>query len=145
MARRLWGYEGLVNISVLAVNFYLLEFHSVQLCDWVLDRSWHIHNSGLVLRRWYTGIKPLNFAPEATPEWILLKKVPLVLITVEGISWISSKIGKPLNKYVREGVNVRVRVMRDQLQQCPEVIKVEVEDDEVEIIEVLSFQAREYR
>ncbi|CAN1340785.1 hypothetical protein LINPERPRIM_LOCUS38971 [Linum perenne] len=82
---------------------------------------------------------------EATPEWVLLKKVPPVLITVEGISWVSSKIGKPLNKYVREGVNVRVCVLRDQMKPCPEAVKVEVEENEVETIEVQSFQAREYK
>ncbi|CAN1272194.1 hypothetical protein LINPERPRIM_LOCUS14453 [Linum perenne] len=145
MARRLWGYEGPMLISVLSDNFYLLEFQSIELCDSVLERSWHIHNSGLVLRRWYNGIKPLCFSPAATPEWILLKNVLPVLIIVDGISWVSSKIGKPLNMFVRDGLNVKVCVLRNKAIPCPEIIKVEVEDDIVEDIEILSFQAREYK
>ncbi|CAN1314386.1 hypothetical protein LINPERPRIM_LOCUS29315, partial [Linum perenne] len=76
---------------------------------------------------------------------ILLKKVPPVLITVDGISWVSSKIGKPLNKFVRDGLNVKVCVMRNKTVPCPESIKVEVEDDIVEDIEVVNIQAREYK
>ncbi|CAN1294499.1 hypothetical protein LINPERPRIM_LOCUS22490 [Linum perenne] len=38
----------------------------------------------------------------------MLKNVPPVILTVEGISWISSKIGKPINKFFRDGMNVLV-------------------------------------
>ncbi|CAN1290124.1 hypothetical protein LINPERPRIM_LOCUS20573 [Linum perenne] len=105
----------------------------------------YIHKCGLFLRRSFNGIKPICYSPTTTPEWILLRNVSLVLITMEGISWVSIKIGKPLNKFVREGWNVRVCVLRDKSIPCPEVVKVEMEDDVIEIIEVLSFQARAYK
>ncbi|CAN1337802.1 hypothetical protein LINPERPRIM_LOCUS37761 [Linum perenne] len=74
----------------------------------------------------------------------MFKNVPPVLVTIEGISWVSSKIGKPLNKFVRNGLNVRVCLVRDGTKPCPEVVKVEVEDGVSETIDVMRFQAREY-
>ncbi|CAN1272196.1 hypothetical protein LINPERPRIM_LOCUS14453 [Linum perenne] len=47
--------------------------------------------------------------------------------------------------FVRDGLNVKVCVLRNKAIPCPEIIKVEVEDDIVEDIEILSFQAREYK
>ncbi|CAN1215398.1 hypothetical protein LINPERPRIM_LOCUS201 [Linum perenne] len=145
VARRLWGYEGPVLISLLSENFFLVEFNSIQLCEWVLDRSWHIHNSGLILRRWHRGIQPVRFTPANTPEWVMFKNVPPELITVDGISWVSSKVGKPLNKYVRDGVSIRVCLLREKSIPCPEMVRVELDDGIIESIEVQRFQAREYK
>ncbi|CAN1302100.1 hypothetical protein LINPERPRIM_LOCUS25281 [Linum perenne] len=146
IARRLWGYEGLVPISVLSENFYHIEFNLIQLCNWVLERAWHIHNSGLILRRWSKGISPVCFSPKETPEWIMYKKVPPVMLTNEGISWLSSKIGKPLNKFVREGTYVRVCLLRDMAVPCPASINIELEEGgDVIFIDIVSFQARDYK
>ncbi|CAN1341924.1 hypothetical protein LINPERPRIM_LOCUS39322 [Linum perenne] len=75
----------------------------------------------------------------------MFKNVPPELITVDGISWVSSKVGKPLNKYVRDGVSIRVCLLRDKAIPCPEVVKVELDDGIIETIEVQRFQAREYK
>ncbi|CAN1289536.1 hypothetical protein LINPERPRIM_LOCUS20322, partial [Linum perenne] len=118
---------------------------SIQLCEWVLARSWHIHNSWLILRRWTKGISLVSFSPKATPKWIMFKKVPPVILNNEGISWIASKIGKPINKFVRDETNVRVCLLRDRSTLCPESINVELEDDDMACIKILRFHAREYR
>ncbi|CAN1337125.1 hypothetical protein LINPERPRIM_LOCUS38106 [Linum perenne] len=144
VANRLWGYEGPVIISVIADGFFLIEFHSESLCDWVLGRSWHIHNTALVMRQWQKGIAPMVFSPTATPEWITFRKVPPAMIDLEGISWLSSRIGKPMKKFVREGIDVKVCLLRDRTTPCPRVLKVELEDGEVCDIEVVQMQAREY-
>ncbi|CAN1215402.1 hypothetical protein LINPERPRIM_LOCUS205 [Linum perenne] len=75
----------------------------------------------------------------------MLKKVPPVLVTSDGISWVSSKIGKPINKFVRDGLNVKVCLLRDGSKPCPEEVKVEVDNGLIEVIEVQRFQAREYK
>ncbi|CAN1317569.1 hypothetical protein LINPERPRIM_LOCUS30480 [Linum perenne] len=75
----------------------------------------------------------------------MFKNVPPELITVDGISWVSSKVGKPLNKYVRDGVSIRVCLLRDKSIQCPEMVRVELDDGIIESVEVQRFQAREYK
>ncbi|CAN1337124.1 hypothetical protein LINPERPRIM_LOCUS38106 [Linum perenne] len=90
------------------------------------------------------GIAPMVFSPTATPEWITFRKVPPAMIDLEGISWLSSRIGKPMKKFVREGIDVKVCLLRDRTTPCPRVLKVELEDGEVCDIEVVQMQAREY-
>ncbi|CAN1317957.1 hypothetical protein LINPERPRIM_LOCUS30624 [Linum perenne] len=145
MARHLWGYEGQVFVTALAENFFLIEFQSEKLCNWVLERSWHIHNSGMIMRRWEKGIKPVDFSPKATPKWIEFRRVPPELYTVNGISWISSKIGKPLTKFVRDGATIKVCVLRDRAISCPEVLKIELSETESFSIEIVQHKPREYR
>ncbi|CAN1339069.1 hypothetical protein LINPERPRIM_LOCUS38315, partial [Linum perenne] len=64
---RLWGYDGKVVIFVLSIGFFLVELPTVSLSEWVLARSWHIHHSAMVLRRWDQGIAPLDFTPKEIP------------------------------------------------------------------------------
>ncbi|CAN1215985.1 hypothetical protein LINPERPRIM_LOCUS460 [Linum perenne] len=87
MINRLWGYEGEVVFLELSEGLFLFEFNSESLCNWVLARSWHIHHSTMVLRRWAQGISPIDFSPKEIPVWIVMKKVPPIFINPEGISW----------------------------------------------------------
>ncbi|CAN1331520.1 hypothetical protein LINPERPRIM_LOCUS35367 [Linum perenne] len=95
-------------ISKLSDRFHLVEFHYVQLCEWVLGRSWRIHNTSMIMRRWKRGIQPLDMYGKHVPEWITFKNCPPAMISVNGISWILSMIGTPLKKFVREGLDIRV-------------------------------------
>ncbi|CAN1336535.1 hypothetical protein LINPERPRIM_LOCUS37188 [Linum perenne] len=144
VANRLWGYEGPVVLSQISEGFFLIEFNSERLCDWVLGRSWHIHNTALVLRQWQKDISPLVFSPAASPEWITFKKVPPALIDLEGVSWLSSKIGKPMKKFVREGLDVKVCVIRNQTVPCPGELKIELDDGSTCAIGIVQMKAREY-
>ncbi|CAN1215483.1 hypothetical protein LINPERPRIM_LOCUS243 [Linum perenne] len=144
IANRLWGYEGGVIISNLVVNFFLGEFNSVKLCDWVLNRFWHVHNTGMIMRRWARGIKPVVITDGHSPEWITFQKVPPTAVTIEGISWLSSLIGKPLRKYVREGLDIKVCIVRDRVVPCHESVSV-IDDDEEHVIQVIQAKARDYR
>ncbi|CAN1316289.1 hypothetical protein LINPERPRIM_LOCUS30017, partial [Linum perenne] len=144
VANRLWGYERGVLISALQANFYLVEFNHVKLYDWVLSRSWHIHNTRMIMRRWARGIKPVEISDGHAPEWITFQKVPPVVITIEGISWLSSWIGKPMRKFVREGLDIKVCIIIDKAIPCPESISVFDEEDE-HVIPVIQAKARDYR
>ncbi|CAN1298893.1 hypothetical protein LINPERPRIM_LOCUS23987 [Linum perenne] len=141
---RLWGYEGQVIISTLQDNFYLIEFKSVWLCDWVLSRSWHIHNKSMLMRRWESGIQPMVFSESQTPEWIIFKNVPPDVISVEGVSWLCSLIGKPVKKFIREGLDVKVCILRDKACVCPKTLSLEVENGEIVNVGVSQMIAREY-
>ncbi|CAN1272160.1 hypothetical protein LINPERPRIM_LOCUS14441 [Linum perenne] len=94
----------------------------------------------MILRKWEKEIRPVDFSPRATPEWIEFQGVPPEVISNEGVSWLASKIGKPLNKFVRDGVNIRVCLLRDRAIPCPEKLVIE-ERYEVKIVQP---RAREY-
>ncbi|CAN1338318.1 hypothetical protein LINPERPRIM_LOCUS38013 [Linum perenne] len=128
----------------MAPNFYLLEFASEKLCSWVLGRSWHIHNTAMILRKWERGIRPVDFTSAATPVWIEFQGVPPEAITNEGVSWLASKIGKPLNKFVRDGVNIRVCVLRDRAIPCPEKLVIKISKTDRFEVMVVQPKAREY-
>ncbi|CAN1261828.1 hypothetical protein LINPERPRIM_LOCUS11023, partial [Linum perenne] len=90
------------------------------------------------------GIKSLDFSAKSTPKWITLRKVPPDVISVEGISWISSMLGKPIKRFVRDGLDVKVCILRDKTVPCPEGIGLELEEGEICPMEVEQVKAREY-
>ncbi|CAN1323508.1 hypothetical protein LINPERPRIM_LOCUS32762 [Linum perenne] len=143
VANRIWGYEGEVIISKLDDGFFLLEFASEALANWVLKRSWHIHNSIMILRKWEKNIKKVELAPESLPVWVVFKKVPPALMTDEGISWISSNLGDPVNRFVRTGLDVKVCLLRKLGAREVEEVSVTLEGEEI-FIAVEFLQARVY-
>ncbi|CAN1261887.1 hypothetical protein LINPERPRIM_LOCUS11044 [Linum perenne] len=96
------------------------------------------------MRRWERGIQPLEIAENQCPEWIIFKNVPPDVISIEGVSWLCSLIGKPLRKFIREGLNVKACIIRDKAIPCPEKLSIEMEDDEIVSIEVVQVKPREY-
>ncbi|CAN1217608.1 hypothetical protein LINPERPRIM_LOCUS1068 [Linum perenne] len=43
----------------------------------------------------------------------MLKKVPPTLITPQGVSSMASQVGQPIKKYIRDGMDVKVCVIKD--------------------------------
>ncbi|CAN1261724.1 hypothetical protein LINPERPRIM_LOCUS10964 [Linum perenne] len=39
---------------------------------------------------------------------------------MDGISWIASHVGKPLNHFVRDGLDIKVCLLRDRAIPCLE-------------------------
>ncbi|CAN1314946.1 hypothetical protein LINPERPRIM_LOCUS29525, partial [Linum perenne] len=75
---------------------------------------------------------------------ITLQKVPPAAVTIEGISWLSSLIGKPLRKFVREGLDIKVCIIRDRAIPCPDTVKL-IDVDEEHVIQVVQAKARDYK
>ncbi|CAN1323838.1 hypothetical protein LINPERPRIM_LOCUS32868, partial [Linum perenne] len=44
---------------------------------------------------------------------LTLKGVPPSLVTPEGVSWLASQVGTHINKFVRDGLDVKVCVIKD--------------------------------
>ncbi|CAN1339536.1 hypothetical protein LINPERPRIM_LOCUS38527 [Linum perenne] len=99
----------------------------------------------MLLRRWEKGIQPLDLLAKNSLEWITLKNVPPAAISIKGISWIYSLLGKPWKKFVREGLDVNVCVLRDRAVVCPEIVMIELDDGEMCRVEVVQAKAREYK
>ncbi|CAN1337280.1 hypothetical protein LINPERPRIM_LOCUS37528 [Linum perenne] len=144
MVNRLWGYEGSVQVSTISDGVFLIEPKSMELSNWILSRSWHIHHSALLIRRWKKGIEPVVVAPEDKPVWLTLKKVPPQLISNEGIGWIASQIGKPASKFVREGLYVKVCVLMGQRSASSEALQFHMGEEGLINIEVVYPVVRTY-
>ncbi|CAN1249687.1 hypothetical protein LINPERPRIM_LOCUS7211 [Linum perenne] len=112
-ANWLWGYEGPVEVSLISAGFFLFEFASEELRDWVLKRSWHVHKATMVIRKWHSWIRSIDFANELRPVWIEFSGVPPELLYPNGVSWLASQLGKPINGFVRQGFTVKVCVLRE--------------------------------
>ncbi|CAN1316552.1 hypothetical protein LINPERPRIM_LOCUS30107 [Linum perenne] len=98
----------------------------------------------MVLRRWFRGIAPLAFSPAEIPTWVVLKKVPPVLVTPEGISWLASQVGRPINKSVRDGLDFKVCVVKDASIEPRDEIVVDLGDGECAVIQIEVSSIRTY-
>ncbi|CAN1341465.1 ATPase 5, plasma membrane-type [Linum perenne] len=75
---------------------------------------------------------------------LLENKVPPILINIEGISWLASQIGRPITKFVRDGLDIKVCVVKDVSEEMKTAIVVDVEEDEYAVIELEVPQLRTY-
>ncbi|CAN1791660.1 hypothetical protein LINPERHAP1_LOCUS19411 [Linum perenne] len=142
---RLWGFEGEVIISLLPNDLFLVELPSVKLCELILARSWHIHYSSMILRRWESGIKPIDTSPKELPIWLIFKGVPPALVTHEGVSWLASQVGTPFNKFIRDGLDVKVCGVKDVSVEVPASLMVVLEGGEQSSISVECREPRTYK
>ncbi|CAN1291327.1 hypothetical protein LINPERPRIM_LOCUS21104 [Linum perenne] len=77
LANRLWDYDDFVSVSELTKDTFLIEFPTASICDWVLNRLWHVHHLPLFLRRWSLNVEPIVLPPSEIPTWIQLIRVPV--------------------------------------------------------------------
>ncbi|CAN1301042.1 hypothetical protein LINPERPRIM_LOCUS24786 [Linum perenne] len=142
MLNRLWGFDGEVVISAIPEGLFLVELPTIRLCEWVLARSWHIHHSSMILRRWSSGIKPVDTSPKELLVWLTFKAVPPAILTHEGISWLASQVGTPINKSVRDGLDIKVCVVKDVMKEIPSSLTVVLEGGEQSCISIESREPR---
>ncbi|CAN1338192.1 hypothetical protein LINPERPRIM_LOCUS37955 [Linum perenne] len=126
LANRLWDYDGYVSVSELSKDTFLIEFPTVSVCDWVLNRLWHVHHLPLFLKRWSLHIEPIILHPSEIPVWIQLTGVPVLLCTHLGIGHLASLVGKPISKFVRNGIDVKVCVLMSSVDERPDTLKVTI-------------------
>ncbi|CAN1320464.1 hypothetical protein LINPERPRIM_LOCUS31702 [Linum perenne] len=99
----------------------------------------------MFLRRRPKDIHPIDLSPKATPEWTTFKTVPPTMIMVDGIRLIASHVGKPLNQFVRGGLDIKLCLLRDRAITCPEKVELELHDGELVSIQVVQMKAQEYK
>ncbi|CAN1338624.1 hypothetical protein LINPERPRIM_LOCUS38139 [Linum perenne] len=90
------------------------------------------------------GIKPIVSSPREIPAWVTFKKVPPVLVTSEGVGWLASQIGQPINKFVRDGLDVKVCVIRNPSEQVTSSLSVVLAGGEQRDIEIVLAEPRVY-
>ncbi|CAN1223163.1 hypothetical protein LINPERPRIM_LOCUS2009 [Linum perenne] len=74
-----------------------------------------------------------------------MKKVPPVLVNTEGVSWLASQIGRTINKFVRDGLDVKVCIVNDVTEDTPNKIVVDVCEEKVAEIVIEVPQTRTYK
>ncbi|KAK8704354.1 hypothetical protein V6N13_047981 [Hibiscus sabdariffa] len=85
---------GLVALVHICLFF---SFTNASTRVWVLESGpWHIQHKPLVLWRWESNLKRLDFDLGRMLVWVQLFYVPLELYTKVGLSYIASVIGIPL-------------------------------------------------
>ncbi|CAN1762255.1 hypothetical protein LINPERHAP1_LOCUS8283 [Linum perenne] len=95
--------------------------------------------------KWRLGIEPLDLSPKAKPTWITFCKVPPTLLREEGVSWLASQYGKPIHKHVREGLNVKVCILRGERSNQNRELKIHLGKGEMVTIAVEFPSARGFR
>ncbi|CAN1120856.1 hypothetical protein LINPERPRIM_LOCUS980 [Linum perenne] len=79
-----------------------------------------------------------------TPECIMLLKVPPPLITLDEISWVTSQLGKPIDGFVRKGLDVKVCLLRGE-SNMPKEVSIIMGDSRTIALKVSYPQTRTYK
>ncbi|CAN1289354.1 hypothetical protein LINPERPRIM_LOCUS20219, partial [Linum perenne] len=69
-------------------------------------------------------VKPIDTSPKELPVWVTFKDVPPALVTHEGISWLATQIGTPINKFIRDGLDIKVCVVKNVEDEVPQSLTV---------------------
>ncbi|CAN1350271.1 hypothetical protein LINPERPRIM_LOCUS42106 [Linum perenne] len=91
-----------------------------------------------------SDIEPIDFSADKKPVWIEMQGVPPELIYPEGISWLATQYGKPLSKFVRDGLKVSVCVLRGDKDIERPVLFVDIGNEEFAEVNVMILAARQY-
>ncbi|KAF2300612.1 hypothetical protein GH714_014496 [Hevea brasiliensis] len=97
MANGLWGKEGRIEVTKTENELYIFKFPNERTRDFVLESGpWYMANNPLVMRRWQPKMKLLELDKSKIPVWIKLMGIPMEYMTMQGLSYIASAVGKPL-------------------------------------------------
>ncbi|CAN1338335.1 hypothetical protein LINPERPRIM_LOCUS38017 [Linum perenne] len=98
----------------------------------------------MILRHWAPQITPIDFTPKEVPTWIVLKAVSPALVTPKGISWLASQVGQPVNKLIRDGLDVKVCVIKKVYEEVKTRLEVVLAGGEQCSIDVEYPEPRSY-
>ncbi|GJS91495.1 sodium/hydrogen exchanger 6 [Tanacetum coccineum] len=90
-----WAKYGLKRIMVNAKGFFFFKFDSRTSLDAVLEEGpWMICNSLIILKKWSVNTSLKKEEMSRIPIWVKLHDVPIQVFKEDGISLISSYLGK---------------------------------------------------
>ncbi|KAJ4821819.1 hypothetical protein Tsubulata_023929 [Turnera subulata] len=96
MAMKLWGRQGPVSVMNYTEGLSLIQFSDEPSLSRALHGGpWHIGGIPFLLRKWEAGIQSVDFSTSLIPVWVQLRRVPFELLTTDGLSYLTSAIGKP--------------------------------------------------
>ncbi|GJV77364.1 zinc knuckle CX2CX4HX4C containing protein [Tanacetum coccineum] len=107
-ARNNWAKHGLKRIMMNSKGFFFFKFDSRAGLKAVLEGGpWLIRKSQIILKKWSLDTRLLKEELTRIPIWVKLHDVPIQVFEEDGISLISTFIGKPvmLDSYTRSMCN----------------------------------------
>ncbi|GJY81936.1 RNA-directed DNA polymerase, eukaryota, reverse transcriptase zinc-binding domain protein [Tanacetum coccineum] len=95
--RRMWSRHGFKDIVDYNNRIYFMKFHYEAGIDFIVNNGpWMVKNKPLIVQQWDINMYLDKREPEKIPLWIKMCNVPLEAWTVNGISALASRVGKPL-------------------------------------------------
>ncbi|GKB16211.1 zinc knuckle CX2CX4HX4C containing protein [Tanacetum coccineum] len=91
-----WAKYG-IERAIIRNGFYLFKFKTKEGMEQVMEHGpWTIRLSPLILNIWKPNTKLVKEEVASIPVWVKLHKVPIVAYSEVGLSYITSKLGKPI-------------------------------------------------
>nr|GEW62708.1 hypothetical protein [Tanacetum cinerariifolium] len=91
-----WAKYG-IERAIVRNGFYLFKFKTKEGTEQVMEHGpWTIRLSPLILNIWKPNTKLVKEEVVSIPVWVRLHKVPIVAYSEVGLSYITSKLGKPI-------------------------------------------------
>nr|GFB43337.1 zinc knuckle CX2CX4HX4C [Tanacetum cinerariifolium] len=96
-AKTNWAKHGLKRIMMNAKGFFFFQFDTSQGLEAVLECGpWMFGNSPIILKKWTVKTSLLKEELTRIPVWIKFHDIPLQVFKEEGVSLITSYLGKPI-------------------------------------------------
>ncbi|GJU83307.1 RNA-directed DNA polymerase, eukaryota, reverse transcriptase zinc-binding domain protein [Tanacetum coccineum] len=95
--RRMWSKFGFKDIVDCNNGVFFMKFHHEDGLNQVVNSGpWMVNRKPLVVQNWSVDLNLDNTELDRIPLWVKLCNVPLKTWTVNGISALASRLGKPL-------------------------------------------------
>ena len=97
VSNRLWNKVGLSDMYATESGYFFFKFNSMAECEAVLEGGpWHVAGQPIILKKWHVGLELTKEAQATIPIWVNIYNIPLEYWNPEGLGFIASAIGKPL-------------------------------------------------
>ncbi|PWA74964.1 hypothetical protein CTI12_AA247570 [Artemisia annua] len=95
--RRMWSRFGLREIIANNSGVNLFKFKDEESMQYVLDQGpWMVNSRPMFVMKWDHGMGMQKVEPTKLPVWVKLLAIPMEAWSMEGISALSSCLGKPI-------------------------------------------------
>ncbi|KAI3770647.1 hypothetical protein L6452_01788 [Arctium lappa] len=96
-ASKLWSQHGLEDVLLNGHGIYLFKFNDTCGLQYVIDNGpWTFKNVPIFIQKWRPGLNLNSTKHDCIPLWVKIHDIPYDTWNDEGLSYIASKIGKPL-------------------------------------------------
>ncbi|KAJ4877645.1 hypothetical protein Rs2_42663 [Raphanus sativus] len=93
----IWGKNGRIRVKHHSKNVCLIFIPCKLTRNWVLDVGfWHSGNCAFSVSKWTPTLKISPMKLEHAPVWVLFRRVPPKLWSLEGFSTIATGVGFPV-------------------------------------------------
>ncbi|XP_056863522.1 uncharacterized protein LOC108853777 isoform X2 [Raphanus sativus] len=97
---KLWRRKCRITIKKLGESNYLFHIPDASTRTWVLQRGlWHVDNCLMFVAPWTPSTSLVVPEIKTIPVWVTLKKIPIILYSIPGISHIASGLCAPMATY----------------------------------------------